>query len=75
MFQLKVFSSSSIYEVCYAGMLIAPLREINLPPNRPFNKLSNGVGLLHMQIDAAASEMQRLKHSAVATGCTEIVVK
>jgi len=36
-------------------VLIAPLREINLPPIKPFNKLSNGAS--HMQIDAAVSEM------------------
>jgi len=38
--------------------------EINLPPIRSFNKLSNGVS--HMQIDAAISKMQCLEHCAIA---------
>jgi len=35
-------------------VLVAPLREINLPPVRLLNKLSNGVS--HMQINATVSE-------------------
>jgi len=34
-------------------VIIAPLREINSPPIRPFTKLSNGES--HMQIEAAVS--------------------
>jgi len=52
-------------------VLNAPLRKINLPPIRPFNKLANGVS--HTQIDADLSKIQRLEHSAIAMGCTEIV--
>jgi len=43
-----------------------------LPPITPFNQFSNCV--LHMQIDAAVSEIQRLVHSAIVIGCTKIVV-
>jgi len=39
-------------------VLIAPLREINLPPIRPFIKHSNTC----TQIDAAVSEIRRLEH-------------
>jgi len=35
-------------------VLITPLREINSPPTRPFNMLSNGVS--YLQVDAARSE-------------------
>jgi len=44
-------------------VLVAPLRELNCSPIRPFNKLSNGVS--HMQNDATVSEIQRLEPSAI----------
>jgi len=44
---------STAIEVGRARLVfIAPLREIDLPPNRPFNCRSNGVS--HMQVDPAA---------------------
>jgi len=54
-------------------VLIASLHEINFPPMRSFNKLSNGVS--HMQMFADVSEIQHLDHSAIARRCTEIVVR
>jgi len=44
------------------SVLIAPLREINLPPISTFNTLSNG--LSYMQIHVAVSEILRLEHIA-----------
>jgi len=46
--------------------LIAHLREINLPPIRPSNKLSNGVS--QMQMDAAVLEIQRFEHMRHSEG-------
>jgi len=57
---------------CARLVLIASLHEINLPPIRPFNKLSNGVS--HMQIDQVVAEIHRFEHSKIVL-CTEMVIK
>jgi len=44
-------------------VLIVPLCEINLPPFRPFNKLSKDVS--HIQIVAAVSKHSALVRSAL----------
>jgi len=54
-------------------VFIVPLREINLPSIRLFNRLFNDVS--HLQIDVAVSEIQLLERSAIARGCTEIAVQ
>jgi len=48
-------------------VLIALLREINLPPIRPLNKLSNGVSQMQIDVGLAVSEMnRRMQQSAKA---------